>query len=292
MFVVPDKINETEVLLHNISLRKSIHEIILRNTKHDSGMQITGATPTSAQQAKQGMTIVSNVTAVEYIKDLTLAYVNVGNLNLNFDSTEEMRVYGSTAYNASNQIININVNNKVEKLALAGFLNVSSLQVNYEGDIFTLSTQDAEGGIGKISLNNNIKEFVITSYYQTQPIEELEIKGVTQDIKIDANYNISKINIAETNDVFTIWLDDSSKVGEILANNKVKNLTIKRAPLSSGNEEVGLVKIGRTVEKLSILNDYSGNLVKTIYYEGSEQEWNLVNKTIPEGVTVLFNQTI
>ena len=292
VFVVPEKINETEVLLQNISLRKSIYEIILRNTKYDSGMQITGAVPPTAQQAEKDVEIISNLTVVENIKDLTLAYIHVGNLNLNFDSTEEMRVYGSSAYSAHNQVLNLNVNNKIEKLALSGFLGVSSLQVNYEGDIFTLSTQDAEVGIGKISLNNNIKEFVITSYYQAQPIEELEIKGVTQDIKIDGNYNISKINIAETNDVFTIWLDDSSKVGEILVNNNVKNLIIKGAPLSSGNEEVGLVKIGRTVEKLSILNDYSGNLVKTICFEGSEQEWNLVDKTIPEGITVLFNQSI
>ena len=292
IFVVPDEINGTAVSLHNIALRKSNYDIVLRNIKDDITFSISSEVPTSTQQIQNNTTIINNLTAIEYIRDFSVAYLNVFNFNLNFESIGGVSFYGTTAYNVNNKIFNLNVNNKVERVSLSGMLDVSTINVNYEGNIFTITTANTTN-LGKISLNNNIKEFFIcTDYTPQQAIEEIKINGITKDVKIDGEYFIDKINIAETNDDITIWLNDNSKVGEILTKNNVRQLTIKRAPLSSGLEEVDLVKVGRNIEKLTIENGFSGDLIKTIYYEGSEQEWNLINKDIPAGITVLFNQTI
>ena len=51
--------------------------------------------------------------------------------------------------------------------------------------------------------------------------------------------------------------------------------------------ETQVMKIGDKIEKITISDKVS---VGIIHFEGSEQEWNLINKTIPAGITVLFNQ--
>ena len=49
------------------------------------------------------------------------------------------------------------------------------------------------------------------------------------------------------------------------------------------------IKIDRNMQSLKLIGSMSPI---TIYYEGTEAEWNLIEKDIPASVTVLFNQAI
>ena len=133
----------------------------------------------------------------------------------------------------------------------------------------------------------NIKDSKLIKFVNSTHVGNVNIEK-TSKIEFDCLDTCEKLSILGENDEVCIdsadWDFEGHQIKELI----VKNT--KKLTLIANYNSVQNIKIGKDIQNFEIVCGYMSPT--TIYYEGSEQEWNLINKTIPAGITVLFNQSI
>lgn len=153
-------------------------------------------------------------------------------------------------------------------------------------------------------------------------LSKLNLQNVeTLGISIDDNYNnppqVNEINVETLSRIDMLYRGTIDKLMVLGENEKLeicfgsydanfptftisdlvlretKNLEISNDASCTKYINISNIRVSKDIESFVVgPNLLFLNNTATIYYEGTEAEWNLVEKTIPAGVTVLFNQSI